>query len=435
MNIFDVYFNSLLAGQLTIDNAMRMRFSYAEDYRANQGEPISLTMPVSTKNHSDDVVFPFVENLLPEGEIRMLIQYQNKIEDGNFARFIELLGGDVAGALSIQPLGQSPEFEQIDATTELDDAALSQLLLDIQDRPFNIYPQQQAGNRLSLAGAQNKLPVIRKSGKTFEARNAPSTHIIKPPRKDGRFKSLVYNEYICMKAAEIAGIQAAAVSLLEITDVNGLESDALLITRYDRVLPDHSNNTTQIIKRLQQEDLCQLCSIPSTMKYEVNGGPGFEALFAKINEFSLIPVKDDIEALQRIIFNLIIGNYDAHAKNFSFLVTSNGNTSMSPAYDLVCTELYENLDRTFAMSIGEAQTLDTLTEASFKQMFEKINKKFSTIRKQLIKFADSSLKAVTSVVSDFREGDFYQSDIQAADKILKIAKTNHQIVLKSLRAA
>jgi serine/threonine-protein kinase HipA len=435
LNTFDVYFNDVFVGKLNIDKAMRMSFIYNDVYMEQKGPSISLTIPLSVKQHEDSAVFPFIENLLPEGEIRSLIQRQNKIEAGNFSRFIELLGGDVAGALSIQLEGNTPKFEDTIVDSELSYEGLSQLLLDIQDRPFNVSSQKgEVGNRLSLAGAQNKLPVIRKGGKTFETKDAPSTHIIKPARKDDRFKSLVYNEYICMKAAKLASINTAEVSLLEVNDASGNESDALLIERYDRVRTNQSNTTKEVTQRLQQEDLCQLCSIPSTMKYEVSGGPGFKELFSKINQFSLVPVKDDIEVFKRLIFSLVIGNYDAHAKNFSFLVSADGAISLSPAYDLVCTALYEDSDTTFAMLIGEAKDLESLNEGVFKQLFNIIQKKYSAINKQLIKYADSSLKAVSDVVTEFKEGDYYQVDIDSVQHILEIAKANHEIVLKALQS-
>jgi len=434
-NTFDVYFNDAFVGKLNIDKTMRMSFIYDDVYMAQKGPSISLTIPSNIRQHEDNIVFPFIENLLPEGEIRSLIQGQNKIEEGNFARFIELLGGDVAGALSIQLEGDSPKFEETEEKNELSRNSLSQLLLDIQDRPFNVSTQKgEVGNRLSLAGAQNKLPVIRSGNKTFEAKDAPSTHIIKPARKDDRFHSLVYNEYICMKAAKLAGINTALVSLLDVNDANGNESDALLIERYDRILVSQSNSGKEVTQRLQQEDLCQLCSISSTMKYEVSGGPGFQELFSKINQFSLVPVKDDIEVFRRLIFSLVIGNYDAHAKNFSFLVSTDGSISLSPAYDLVCTALYEELDTTFAMLIGEANDLESFNEEAFRQLFDCIQKKYSAIRKQLIKYADSSLKAASDIVDEFIEGDYYQVDIDSAKRILEIAKANHEAVIGALKS-
>ena len=240
-----------------------------------------------------------------------------------------------------------------------------------------------------------------------------------------------------MKAAKLVGINTASVSLLDVTDANGNESDALLIERYDRYFyVDNStdNEGEGYTKRLQQEDLCQLCSIPSTTKYEVNSGPGLKDLFSKISEFCEVPVKDDLEAFRRIIFSLVVGNYDAHAKNFSFLISEDGKIALSPAYDLVCTVLYEDLDTTFAMLIGKSNDLESLTNESFEQLFKDIDKKYNTIKKQLIKFSDQSLKAISDVVAEFIEGNYYQPDIESAERILAIAKSNHHIVTKALKA-
>ena len=138
-------------------------------------------------------------------------------------------------------------------------------MLNIQDKPFNLQVDEKVGKRLSLAGAQNKLPVIIVDGEYFEAGSAPSTHIIKPARKDGRYRSIVYNEYICMKAAKLAGIKVANVALVAVDDQDGIEIDALVIERYDRY------EESGVTYRLQQEDLCQIYSIVSSKKYQVSG--------------------------------------------------------------------------------------------------------------------------------------------------------------------
>jgi len=98
----------------------------------------------------------------------------------------------------------------------------------------------------------------------------------------------------------------------------------------------------------------------------------------------LVPVKDDIEVFRRLIFSLVIGNYDAYAKNFSFLVSSGGSISLSPAYDLVCTALYEELDTTFAMLIGEANDLESLDEEALKQLFDNIQKNIARYESNLL---------------------------------------------------
>lgn len=424
--LFDVYLNEALAGVLAIDDAMRMEFSYNGDYLKQQGSVISLAMPLAEKNYQDAVVFPFVENLLPEGEIRNLIQKQHKLEEGNFERLIELLGGDVAGAISFQHVGEKPSFILHEKQLPLDNQALGQLLLSIQDRPFNLQADKKAGKRLSLAGAQHKLPIIFNHGEYFEAGSAPSTHIIKPARKDGRYPFLVYNEYICMKAAKKAGINVADVSLLTVSDQDNNEIDALVVERYDRY------KEAGLVYRLQQEDLCQICSIVSARKYEANGGPGFEVLFNAIKQYSQIPVIDDLEALRRLIFNLVIGNYDAHGKNFSFLTARDGKIKLSPAYDLVSTEIYPDLDTTFAMFIGNVNCLGDLEAVNFERLFDLIAKKYNGISRQLATYCRDSMVAIAEVVEEFVEGDYYPADIKEAKHIAAISRVNGRHLLEGV---
>lgn len=187
MSTFDLYFGDDLAGKLVIDDASRMTFKYNQAYVESEKPAISKSLPLSTRRYEDRVVFPFIENLLPEGEIRRLIAQHRKIADGDIRSLVRLLGGDVAGAISIQLEGHKPKNKH-GAFEALSNEELSELLLNIQDRPFGITTgQNNAANRLSLAGAQNKLPVVCRSGEIGEAIHTPSTHIIKPARKDGRF--------------------------------------------------------------------------------------------------------------------------------------------------------------------------------------------------------------------------------------------------------
>lgn len=423
MSTFDLYFGDDLAGKLVIDDASRMTFKYNQAYVESEKPAISKSLPLSTRRYEDRVVFPFIENLLPEGEIRRLIAQHRKIADGDIRSLVRLLGGDVAGAISIQLEGHKPKNKH-GAFEALSNEELSELLLNIQDRPFGITTgQNNAANRLSLAGAQNKLPVVCRSGEIGEAIHTPSTHIIKPARKDGRFSSIVYNEYICMKAAQHAGIDVANVELLDVFDHKGNETDALLIERYDRNV-----NTGA---RLHQEDLCQLSSIPSALKYEVNGGPGFARLFAKIRDLCDMPAKEDLEIFRRMMFNLVIGNYDAHGKNFSFLYEGVA-TRISPAYDLVCTAAYPELDQTFAMSIGGCTNIIDLKREHFEAMFNELGKNYKPLQKQLNKFANAALKALREQVNEFSEGAYYERDIRHVQVVLRIAERNLQAVLRAL---
>ncbi len=121
----------------------------------------------------------------------------------------------------------------------------------------------------------------------------------------------------------------------------------MLAERYDRVRDEEDN-----IQRVHQEDFCQALGIPAEIKYQSAGGPSLADCFGLIREASSAPALDLIALLDAVIFNLLIGNHDAHAKNFSLLYRPDQSIRLAPLYDLVCTVYYEELTDKMAMKIG-----------------------------------------------------------------------------------
>ncbi len=246
-------------GILKIENE-RFGFRYLESYLAANEPPISVSMPLNEEGYSDERTFPFFENLLPEGQIRQLMAEQLKTAPNNFSQLLEGVGGDVAGAIRILrkdnlEAGETREPEKLTRSR------IGDILERIEVSPFRIDESQKP--RLSLAGAQNKLPVIVKDGDVYLTHGQASTHIIKPPSK--RFPHLVQNEYLCMRSAQRAGIDTANVSLMPYLDSHGEHHECLVIERYDREPGENS------MKRIHQEDICQVMSIPSAQKYVKDG--------------------------------------------------------------------------------------------------------------------------------------------------------------------
>lgn len=130
-----------------------------------------------------------------------------------------------------------------------------------------------------------------------------------------------------MELARACGLNAAPV---EVGQVDGI--DYLLTDRYDRIRDDDGN-----IRRLHQEDFCQALTIPSDTKYQSEGGPSMADCFILIRDASSAPAPDLIALLDAVIFNLLIGNHDAHAKNFSLLYMPDRSIRLAPLYDLVST--------------------------------------------------------------------------------------------------
>ena len=148
------------------------------------------------------------------------------------------------------------------------------------------------------------------------------------------------NESFCARVAKGLGFE---VPDDEIIEVDGRR--CFVSRRYDR--------TTDGLRtiRLHQEDLCQARGFLPSFKYEGEGGPGFAELSDSIRKVSSRPAVDLGRVFDLAVFNFVIGNSDAHGKNFSFLYAGNG-PRLAPFYDLVSTEVY-GFNEELAMAIGE----------------------------------------------------------------------------------
>jgi serine/threonine-protein kinase HipA len=282
---------------------------------------------------------------LPEEGQRTAIARALGVSADNEFRLLEYLGGEVAGALTLLPEGETPACPSDAAPKLLDDDALVQLLDHLPLRPMLA---GEDGLRLSLAGAQSKLPVLLIDGQiALPAPGQPTSHILKPPI--ARFEGTTENEYFCMSLASAIGLDVAAVEMRAVAD-----RSFLLVTRYDRAI-DASGTVT----RLHQEDFAQALGVPSHRKYASEGGPIFPDCFTLLRRAATRPAREILKLLDAAIFNLIIGNADAHAKNFS-LLHGGGGVSLAPLYDLLSTILYPNLHVKLAMKIGGKAVLEDI---------------------------------------------------------------------------
>jgi len=219
---------------------------------------------------------------------------------------------------------------------ELDEKKLHKIVTELPRRPLMA---GERGIRLSLAGAQNKLPVYMEEGRIFLATgNAPSTHILKPPIRE--LEGTVINEAFCMILAGKMNLQVPEVTVRENLD------NLFIVKRFDR----ERNSAGELI-RLHQEDFCQALGILPDQKYETEGGPSLKQCFDLIARESIRPAADRMSLLSWVIFNVLIGNADSHAKNLAFLLTKPG-PRLAPFYDLICTAIYESLTDRLAMKIG-----------------------------------------------------------------------------------
>jgi serine/threonine-protein kinase HipA len=145
----------------------------------------------------------------------------------------------------------------------------------------------------------------------------------------------------------------------------------LLVERYDRHL-----GTEGRVERLHQEDFCQALGIPSLLKYQSEGGPNLSQCFDLVRNFSVQPAADAKHLQDVVIFNVLVGNADAHGKNFSILYLPAG-PRLAPFYDLMSTAFYPDLDNNFAMKIGGQGEFRRLRHRAWQAFCEDAGLNFS----------------------------------------------------------
>lgn len=334
----NVYYNRELVGKLIQDDGGQMTFQYDKDWLTKpEPTPLSRSLPLREELFTQKDCRAFFGGTLPEEGNRKVIARILGISDKNDFAMLEQIGGECAGAISFLPEDEEiPEND--DRYRELDDDELAKILRELPRKPLMA---GQDGIRLSLAGVQDKIAVRVDDAKISIPRgSAPSTHILKPAIDT--YEGVVFNEAFCMTLANACDLNAAPIEIGKVEDI-----DYLLAQRYDRIQDNDGN-----IQRLHQEDFCQALGIPSEIKYQSEGGPSLADCFALIRDTSSAPAPDLIALLNAVIFNLLIGNHDAHAKNFSWLVMPDRSIRLAPLYDLVCTVYYPELTDKMAMKIG-----------------------------------------------------------------------------------
>jgi serine/threonine-protein kinase HipA len=338
----DVYLHQHFVGLLIQDIHGEMGFQYAASWLADpDAMALSHSLPLRAEAYSRRECRGFFGGILPEGSNREIVARNLGISAKNDIAMLERIGGECGGAVTFLPSGESLSARQ-DHYRPLSDHDLADALRALPRRPL------LAGDkdvRLSLAGAQDKLAVFVAQGQiSLPLGGAPSTHILKPAI--GLFHGLTINEWLCMRLARAVGLPTASV---EMGSVEGI--DYLLVERYDRIHADHGPPA-----RLHQEDFCQALGIVSENKYQNEGGPSMKQCFQLLRDASSVPAIDIGRLLDAILFNFLIGNNDAHGKNFSLLYPENApqsrGTSMAPLYDLVCTVYYPELSQRMAMKLG-----------------------------------------------------------------------------------
>ncbi len=375
-----VWWDGRVTGSLHLDQHGDMEFSYASEWLADGNtSALSFSLPKRVEAYGRRECQAFFGGILPEEGQRHAIARALGVSAENEFRLLEHLGGEVAGALMLLPDGDVPQRPTEGAPDILSDNQLLALLDRLPVRPMLA---GEGGLRLSLAGAQSKLPVLLIDGQiALPGPGQPTSHILKLPIT--RFEGTTENEYFCMTLAAAIGLDVAPVEMRIVA-----ERPFLLITRYDRAL----NADGQLI-RLHQEDFAQALGVPSQRKYASEGGPTFKDSFVLLRRAASRPARDILKLLDAAIFNLIIGNADAHSKNFSLLHTNSG-VALAPLYDLLSTVVYPDLSAKLAMKIARQATLEEIQPRHWDAFAEDIDVAAPYIHRRVKQLCDAVLAQI-----------------------------------------
>lgn len=389
MNNLIVYLSAERVGTLEQDDSGLMQFSYNQAWLKKPGAvPLSRSLPLQSEVFSGKKARPFFAGILPEEQPRKKIAEILGISDTNDFAMLERIGGECAGAVSLLPEGVTPADPKNARHRELTEPDLQKLIAELPSRPLMVGTD---GLRLSLAGAQDKLPVIVHNNRIcLPLGGAPSTHILKP--EPDRFPGLVANEIFCMTLAQAVGLNTPNTEYRLIG-----EKPCILVKRYDRTT-DKDGSTI----RLHQEDFCQALGFPPERKYQAEGGPTLSDCISLLRNWSTAPVLDIPSFINGLIFNVLIGNADAHGKNYSLLY-SGGERRLSPYYDLVSTLAWPGLSKNLAMKIGGCESVNAFTIGDWKRMAKKAGLGWPMIRERMVKNCHSVLSKLGEVQAQTRE--------------------------------
>jgi len=314
-------------------DAQPTRLTYVSSWLASPlARPLSLSLPLlpDGTSHRGDVVEHYFDNLLPDSAtIRARLRDRFAIASNSTFALLEQIGRDCAGAIQLLPANTAPDEVRTIQTRSLDEAGVARLLRGVASPPLPGHHDDDEF-RLSLAGAQEKTALLFHKGQwCIPLGSTPSTHIFKLPlglvgnmRAD--MASSVENEWLCMQLLRAFDLPVANTSIGRFEDQR-----TLVVERFDRRL---SEDGTWWI-RLPQEDLCQAFGLPSSRKYESDGGPGIVQIMDLLRQ-SIEPRDRETFFKTQILFWLLAAT-DGHAKNISLHIEPQGRFRLTPLYDVL----------------------------------------------------------------------------------------------------
>jgi serine/threonine-protein kinase HipA len=379
------------AGRVHNDTRGRLTFIYDDQWRNDiEAYPLSLSMPIAAKEHGRAAVEAFLWGLLPDNE-QVLARWAAKFQVSarNVFALISHVGEDCAGAVQFV----TPErLEAIRSGKEdkvewLDEAELAKRLRALREDHAAWRLPRDTG-QFSLAGAQPKTALLLQNDRWgIPSGRIPTTHILKPPT--GHFDGHAENEHICLMLARNLGLPAAQSKVRRFKD-----EVAIVVERYDRQQKGND------IIRVHQEDTCQALGIMPTKKYQNEGGPSPANIIELLRTYSTDRDADLDTFVTALGFNWLIAGTDAHAKNYSLLL-SGPDVRLAPLYDIASILPYEEVDlrkAKLAMKIGGEYKVELIG----LRQWQKFAREVRTNADQLVEVLISLAKHLPDEVASAR---------------------------------
>lgn len=357
-----VVISGIPAGILREQSTGTISFSYHEDY---EGLPLSLNMPVSNAIYNDKLVRPYLFGLLPDNlETRRAIGREHGISANNPFALLSVIGFDCPGAVQFcaeEQLGELLNRKVTYKKISIEDiGARLKSLSDSSDESW-----QTTQEHWSLGGQQSKIALAQFGEDWYECDGAAATtHILKPGIK-GLFHQAL-NEHFCLELAASCGIPAAKSSYMSFDGIN-----AIVIERFDREIVEPFE-----VLRFHQEDFCQALGVAPDHKYANESGPSARDIMMLLAKCAN-PSASQIDFAAELFFNYLVGAPDAHAKNYSFFLSSNKDIRLTPLYDVASGLPYDlktasgrNKEWTAAMSIGGENRFGRVTRLNIERFAE-----------------------------------------------------------------
>ncbi len=421
MRHYNVYLevdgSQVRVGEIEGHSSEDARFSYSKEYIArNDSRAISISLQIQDEPFSPEQTKVFFDGLLPEGFMRKSIATNMHFDEDDYLSILYNLGKECLGAIRID---ESDEVQEsgYEAITR---AQVEELAAEGTTKSTEIVIK----THLSLTGASGKVGLYYddKEDKWYMPSGlAPSTHIVK--QSHIRLDGIVTNEQLSMLAARKCGIDIPESFIINAG--KGIDSEVLFATkRYDRIIDETSPMIGKLKRpyRIHQEDFAQAMGVASFEKYEREGQGYAEKMFEIIRNFARSPLEDQLRLWNRIVYNFVLGNTDAHIKNYSLLYDPHmEGISLAPAYDMISTVIYESATKDMSFNIGGMRNLDSIDEVSFKSLAAKVGIGEKIAMSNYHKVLDQFENAIKESAKELHETGF-DNAADIAERILLARK-------------